>query len=42
MWVYRLRLFSGEDLYYDTLEEARFDKAEYGGTIFDRNGKEIF
>lgn len=42
MWVYRLRLNSGEDLYYDSIEEARQDKAEFGGSIFDKNGKEIF
>lgn len=42
MWSYRLRLNSGEDFYYDDLEEARFDKIEFGGTIFDRNGKEIY
>lgn len=41
MWIYRLRLNSGEDLYYDNLDEARFDKAEFGGVIYDRNGKEI-
>ena len=42
MWSYRLRLNSGEDLYYDDLIEARNDKFEFGGRIFDRTGKEIF
>jgi hypothetical protein len=42
MWTYRLRLNSGEDFYYDSLDEARFDKMEFGGAIFDRTGKEVF
>lgn len=42
VWVYRLRLDSGEDLYYDSLYEARYDKLEYGGTIYDRFGREVF
>lgn len=42
MWQYRLRLFSGEDLYYDSLEEARLDKAEFDGIIYDRNGNEVY
>ena len=41
MWLYRLRLDSGEDLYFDIIEEARVDRMEYGGTIFDRTGKVI-
>ena len=42
MWEYKLKLESGEDFYYDDLREARFDKMQFGGTIFDRNGKEVF
>lgn len=41
MWTYRLRLNSGEDLYYDSLQEARFDKMQFGGVIYDRTGKEV-
>lgn len=42
MWLYRLRLDSGEDLYYDNIEEARYDKMQFGGEIFDRTGKQLF
>lgn len=42
MWKYRLIIDSGEVLYYDNLEEARMDKLEYGGTIYDRKGKVVY
>lgn len=42
MWVYKLVLDSGETLYYDTLDEARYDRLEFGGTIFDSKGKIIY
>lgn len=42
MWSYKLVLASGDSFYYDSLEEARFDKMEHGGCIFDRNGKEVY
>ena len=42
MWVYRLRLESGEDFYYDNIKEARFDKMQFGGAIDYRTGKEVF
>ena len=40
--MFRLILASGDIFYYDTLEEARFDKMQFGGKIYDRNGKEIY
>ena len=42
MYEYTLHLESGETFYYDDLKEARFDKYQFGGTIFDRNGKEVY
>lgn len=41
MWVYRLHLSDGQDLYYDDINEARKDRVQYGGVIYDRTGKEI-
>lgn len=40
MWHYILITLSGDKFYYDMyeLEEARQDKAKYGGTLKDRNG----
>lgn len=42
MWLYKLVLNSGEEFYYNELNEARYDKMQFCGTIFDRNGKEVF
>lgn len=42
MWAFILITLSGEIFYYDfdELENAREDKALYGGVLKDKNGKE--
>ena len=42
MWLYRLRLDSDEDFYYDNINDARYDRIQFGGTIFDNKGKVIY
>lgn len=44
MWYYKLVVNNEDWFYYDynDLKEARQDKEKYGGSIFDRNGKQIY
>ena len=41
MWYYKLVTLGGDIYYYDydELDEARSDKAKYGGIITDKNGR---
>lgn len=41
MWFYKLVTDSGDIYYYDydELLLAREERAQFGGTIYDRNGK---
>jgi hypothetical protein len=41
MWEYKLVLDSGEELYYDNLDDARMDRLEFGGEIYDKNKRHI-